>query len=34
VPIKDDVRLRPGDDVLVLADPGLRDELVTAFEGR
>jgi cell volume regulation protein A len=34
VPIKDDVRLRPGDDVLVLADPGLRDELATAFEER
>jgi cell volume regulation protein A len=33
VPIKGDTRLRAGDDVLVLADPGLRDQLITAFEG-
>ncbi|HEX2824325.1 MAG TPA: hypothetical protein VHO07_29810, partial [Streptosporangiaceae bacterium] len=33
VPIKEDIRLRPGDDVLVLADPELREELITAFEG-
>ena len=32
-PITEDMRLRPGDDVLVLADPGLRQELTTAFEG-
>jgi potassium/hydrogen antiporter len=34
VPIKEDIRLRPGDDVLVLADPELREELITAFEER
>ncbi len=33
-PIKDDMRLRPGDEVLVLADPALREKLTTAFEGR
>ena len=33
VPIREDTVLRPGDDVLVLADPGLRGQLVTAFEG-
>lgn len=33
VPIKGGTRLRPGDDVLVLADPGLRGELIRAFEG-
>ena len=33
VPIKGDTRLRAGDDVLVLAEPGLRDQLITAFEG-
>ena len=33
VPIKGDTRLLAGDDVLVLADPGLRDQLITAFEG-
>jgi potassium/hydrogen antiporter len=32
-PITEDMRLRPGDEVLVLADPGLRQELTTAFEG-
>jgi cell volume regulation protein A len=34
VPIKDDTRLRPGDEVLVLAEPGLHRRLTTAFEGR
>jgi potassium/hydrogen antiporter len=34
VPIKEDTRLRPGDEVLVLAEPGLRRKLITAFEGR
>ncbi|MBJ7594909.1 MAG: cation:proton antiporter [Candidatus Dormibacteraeota bacterium] len=34
VPITEDMRLRPGDDVLVLADPDLREKLITAFEGR
>lgn len=34
VPIKDDTRLRPGDEVLVLAEPGLHRKLTTAFEGR
>jgi len=34
VPITGDTRLRPGDDVLVLAEPGLREKLITAFEGR
>ena len=33
VPIKGGTSLRPGDDVLVLADPGLHEKLVTAFEG-
>jgi cell volume regulation protein A len=33
VPIRGGTRLRPGDDVLVLADPGLRDKLIRAFEG-
>jgi cell volume regulation protein A len=33
VPIGADTRLRPGDDVLVLADPGLHEKLITAFEG-
>ena len=32
-PITEGMRLRPGDEVLVLADPGLRQELTTAFEG-
>jgi cell volume regulation protein A len=32
VPITGDTTLRAGDDVLVLADPGLRQLLVTAFE--
>jgi cell volume regulation protein A len=31
VPLKADTRLRPGDDVLVLADPGLHDKLTRAF---
>jgi potassium/hydrogen antiporter len=31
VPIGEDTRLRPGDDVLVLADPGLHEKLVEAF---
>jgi len=33
VPITGDTRLRPGDDVLVLAEPGLHEQLITAFEG-
>ena len=33
VAIRKDTILRAGDDVLVLADPGLRSELATAFEG-
>jgi potassium/hydrogen antiporter len=33
VPITGDTTLRPGDDVLVLADPSLRKQLITAFEG-
>jgi cell volume regulation protein A len=33
VPIKGDTNLRAGDDVLVLADPDLRQKLITAFEG-
>jgi hypothetical protein len=33
VPITGDTRLRPGDDVLVLAEPSLRKQLITAFEG-
>jgi cell volume regulation protein A len=32
LPISDDTRLHPGDEVLVLADPGLREALITAFE--
>jgi cell volume regulation protein A len=32
-PIKGGTRLQPGDEVLVLADPGLREQLITAFEG-
>ena len=34
VPIKPDTMLRRGDEVLVLAEPGLHDKLATAFEGR
>jgi len=33
VPIRRDTRLHAGDDVLVLADPGLREKLARAFEG-
>jgi cell volume regulation protein A len=33
VPIRRDTRLHAGDDVLVLADPGLRERLSRAFEG-
>jgi cell volume regulation protein A len=33
VAIRKDTVLRPGDDVLVLADPGLGKQLSTAFEG-
>jgi cell volume regulation protein A len=33
VPIRPGTRLRAGDDVLVLADPALREELARAFEG-
>ena len=33
VPITEDMRLQPGDEVLVLADPGLRGDLTAAFEG-
>jgi cell volume regulation protein A len=33
VPVKGGTRLRPGDDVLVLADPGLHDKLTRAFTG-
>jgi cell volume regulation protein A len=33
VPVKGGTRLRPGDDVLVLADPGLHEKLTTAFAG-
>ncbi|MGH3192169.1 MAG: cation:proton antiporter [Streptosporangiaceae bacterium] len=33
VPIREDTRLRSGDEVLVLADSGLHGKLVTAFEG-
>jgi potassium/hydrogen antiporter len=33
VPITGDTRLRPRDDVLVLADPALHEQLITAFEG-
>jgi cell volume regulation protein A len=32
VPVRSSARLRAGDDVLVLADPSLRDELATGFE--
>jgi Trk K+ transport system NAD-binding subunit len=31
VPVKAGTRLRPGDDVLVLADPDLHDKLARAF---
>ena len=34
VPITPDIRLRPGDEVLILADPGLHGKLITAFEGQ
>jgi cell volume regulation protein A len=34
VGISEDTVLHSGDEVLVLADPDLRDELVTTFEGR
>jgi potassium/hydrogen antiporter len=34
VPITEDMRLRPGDEVLVLADPGRHQKLTAAFEGR
>jgi cell volume regulation protein A len=34
VPITPDMRLRPGDEVLVLAGPGLHGKLITAFEGQ
>jgi potassium/hydrogen antiporter len=33
VPISGDTRLQAGDDVLVLADPGLHDQVIRAFEG-
>jgi cell volume regulation protein A len=33
VPIKQDTRLQPGDEVLALAEPGLHEKLITAFEG-
>jgi cell volume regulation protein A len=33
VPIREDTRLQPGDEVLVLAEPGLHGKLVTAFGG-
>ena len=33
VPIRAGSRLRPGDDVLVLADPDLREKLTQAFDG-
>jgi cell volume regulation protein A len=33
VPVKGDTKLRAGDDVLVLAPPGLDKSLITAFEG-
>jgi cell volume regulation protein A len=33
-PIAGDMRLRPGDEVLVLADPGLHEKLAAVFEGR
>lgn len=32
-PITEDMRLRPGDEVLVLADPDLHQKLTAAFEG-
>ncbi len=31
VPVKGGTRLHPGDDVLVLADPGLHEKLARAF---
>jgi cell volume regulation protein A len=34
VPITADIRLQAADDILVLAPPGLREKLTTAFEGR
>jgi cell volume regulation protein A len=34
VPITPDMRLLPGDEVLVLAGPGLHGRLITAFEGQ
>ncbi|HEY1619056.1 MAG TPA: cation:proton antiporter [Streptosporangiaceae bacterium] len=34
VPIKEDTVLRPGDEVLVLAEPGLRGRLIRSFEER
>jgi cell volume regulation protein A len=33
VPLKAGTRLQPGDDVLILADPGLHDKLAKAFAG-
>jgi cell volume regulation protein A len=33
VPVKGGTRLRPGDNVLVLADPGLHEKLTRAFAG-
>jgi potassium/hydrogen antiporter len=33
VPITSDTIPRPGDDILVLADPSLHEQLITAFEG-
>jgi cell volume regulation protein A len=33
VPVKAGTRLQPGDEVLVLADPGLHGKLATAFTG-
>jgi cell volume regulation protein A len=33
-PIAGDMRLRPGDEVLVLADPGRHEKLAVVFEGR
>ena len=33
VPIKAGTRLRPGDNVLVQADPGLHERLTVAFDG-
>jgi len=31
VTVRENTQLRAGDDVVVLADPDLRDQLVTAF---